>query len=369
MSTTATATTLEFVNAITPATARVLQLSTPPTRRNVVASPLGFDCHNEPHLCLQDINGSVLYREWGVRTSMNGVLRQGCNAEGHFSRLDIFLYMFPPQQLTLMLNATNEQLTKFNITNEQLANNNEVRCNPTTIGELLKFLGIVMLTTKYKFTSRDSLWSTTPATKYELAPNFGRFMSRKRFNELWKHIRFSYQPAARPDDMTSEKYRWLLVDDFVKNFNQHRKEMFIPSDLLCVDESISRWYGQGGEWINHGLPMYVAIERKPENGCEIQDCACGRSGAMLQLKLVKTATEHATTAIPEDSNLLHGTKVLKELIGPWAYTDRLVCADSYFASIPAVEELRNLKFRFIGVIKTATTSEAWGGGNCSNRRY
>jgi hypothetical protein len=26
---------------------------------------------------------------------------------------------------------------------------------------------------------------------------------------------------------------------------------------------------------NHGLPMYVAMNRKPENGCEIQNAACG----------------------------------------------------------------------------------------------
>jgi hypothetical protein len=337
--------TAEMFEPTTPAIAQQIQTTTS-QRRNLVASLHGFDWHHEPQLCLQDINGTFFYQEWGLRCAVtNSVLRRGCNLEGHYSRLDIFLYMFPPQQLTLMLEATNKQLTS----------NPEMRCNPTTIGELLKFLGIVILTTKFKFTSRASLWSTTPATKYELALDFGRFgMSRKQFDEIWKNIRFSYQPATRPDDMSSEKYRWLLVDDFVKNFNQHRKDTFIPSDLLCVDESISRWYGQGGEWINHGLPMYVAINRKPENGCEIQDCACGRSGVMLQLKLVKTAKEQATTAIPEDNNLLHGTKVLKELISPWSYTDRLVCADSYFASVGAAEELRNLKFRFICVIKTAT---------------
>ena len=64
-----------------------------------------------------------------------------------------------------------------------------------------------------------------------------------------------------------------------------------PLDEICVDESMSRWYGQGGHWINHGLPMYVAIDRKPENGCEIQNAACGHSGVMIRLKIVKTAEE------------------------------------------------------------------------------
>ena len=63
-----------------------------------------------------------------------------------------------------------------------------------------------------------------------------------------------------------------------------------PLDEICVDESISRWYGQGSHWINHGLPMYVAIDRKPENDCEIQNATCGHSG-VIQLKVVKTAEE------------------------------------------------------------------------------
>ena len=70
---------------------------------------------------------------------------------------------------------------------------------------------------------------------------------------------------------------------------KHRASYFNPSEMICVDESMSCWYGQGGHWINHGLPQYVAIDRKPENGCEIQNAACGMSRVMLQVKLVKGA--------------------------------------------------------------------------------
>jgi hypothetical protein len=66
--------------------------------------------------------------------------------------------------------------------------------------------------------------------------------------------------------------------------------------VLCVDKSFSRWYGLGGHWINIGLPHYVAMERKPEAGCEIQNFADGESGVMVRLKLVKTELEDR----PED---------------------------------------------------------------------
>ena len=56
-----------------------------------------------------------------------------------------------------------------------------------------------------------------------------------------------------------------------------------------MDESISLWYGIVGGWINIGLPMHIAIGRKPENGCEIQTSACGQSGGMLRLLIFKSA--------------------------------------------------------------------------------
>ena len=37
-----------------------------------------------------------------------------------------------------------------------------------------------------------------------------------------------------------------------------------------------------------GLPMYVAFDRKPEDGCEIQNVCCGKCGIMMQLRLVKS---------------------------------------------------------------------------------
>ena len=64
-----------------------------------------------------------------------------------------------------------------------------------------------------------------------------------------------------------------------------------PSDSICVDESMSRWYGIGGQWINAGLLQYIAIDRNPENGCEIQNATDGVSGIIMQLKLVKTSYE------------------------------------------------------------------------------
>ena len=73
--------------------------------------------------------------------------------------------------------------------------------------------------------------------------------------------------------MIHEAHQWKLVEDFVNNFNEYHTQIFSPLDLICADESILWWYGQGDHWINLGLPRYVAIDKKLENGADIQNYA------------------------------------------------------------------------------------------------
>ena len=79
---------------------------------------------------------------------------------------------------------------------------------------------------------------------------------------------------------------------------------------------------------------------------------------MLQLKLVKNVeSEEANSANPDaedNQGLIHGCVVLKELVKPWYNSNRIVCADSYFASVSTCVEMARLGMRFIGVVKTAT---------------
>ena len=197
------------------------------------------------------------------------MLRRGGDHQNSYSHLEYFLMLFPPEQLPLILQLTNNELAM-------------ARKSYRMAGEIDMFFGVMLLVTQFEFGSRASLWCNTFTNKYIPAPLFGlRGMPRKQFDDLWMCIRLCDQPCNCPSEMTSEQYCWRLVDDFVKTFNEHRVENFFPSDEICVDESMPRWYGQGGHWINHGLPMYVAIDRKPENGCEIQNASCGCSGVMI----------------------------------------------------------------------------------------
>lgn len=178
--------------------------------------------------------------------------------------------------------------------------------------------------------------------------------------------RYAYIPSRRlqlrkglseqksSGDVNSEQHRWELISDFVDSSNDHRSAHVSPSEYICVDESMCKWYGLGGSWIQRGPPMYVAKQHKPENGCEVQNAACGRSGIMLQLSAVTSAEHQKAAGMTNDDNVPHGAAVLKKLSAPWAGTQRVVSADSYFASVPVAIELRKMGLRFSGVLKTAT---------------
>ena len=55
-----------------------------------------------------------------------------------------------------------------------------------------------------------------------------------------------------------------------------------------------------------------------------------------------------------DQGLLHGAKVMRDLLMPWMHSDRIVCGDSYFASVPAATMMMRFGMQFIGVVKSAT---------------
>ena len=61
--------------------------------------------------------------------------------------------------------------------------------------------------------------------------------------------------------------------------------------------------------------MYVSIDRKPDNGAEIQNSECRQSGIMTRLRIVKSEKNEEEQK-DDRENLPHGTKVPKELVMP-----------------------------------------------------
>ena len=271
--------------------------------RTPVSSNHGYDWYMDRPTDV-NTNGMVASRAWKFNCQHTSTeYTPGCDDIGgsrydaskhHYSPYDFFMAAFPKTQLKFMVEETNKVLRQ--------------NCKPvTSMGEVLKWLGVTLLITRWEFGDRASLWAETTNRKYLPAPNFGKTgMSRHRYDDLLRYMVWSLQPEERPAHMSHQTYRWMLVQNFVDLFNDHRKNFYSPSSLICVDESMSRWYGLGGNWINMGLPHYLSIDRKPEDGCEIQNAADGMSGIMMRLKLVKASdddqdTREANGAADEDN--------------------------------------------------------------------
>ena len=105
----------------------------------------------------------------------------------------------------------------------------------------------MILITQFESTSRARLWSSVSQNKYIPAVKLGALAGRQRFDNLWSALRWSHQVKDTPDGLFHAEHCWMLIDDMVYNFNWHREDTFVPSEWICVDESISRWYGLGGQ--------------------------------------------------------------------------------------------------------------------------
>jgi hypothetical protein len=97
------------------------------------------------------IKGVVPPRPWGVRNSVTGNrLGPGSDLGARRSWLEYFLLMFPPLELQEIVRLTSRDLL------------HRRKKKPTTTGEIIKFFGVLILSTRFEFGTRASLWSNTP---------------------------------------------------------------------------------------------------------------------------------------------------------------------------------------------------------------
>ena len=283
------------------------------------------------------LNGPYRSQSWSVTDPIGNTIHEGSEISS-MPPYEYFLWVFPMRHFTAIVSWTDANLQKKGV---------EVL---TSAGEVLKFFGVIILMTRFEFSKRRDLWKTESSFKYKPVAKFGRFIARNRFEVLMSCIAFSRQSECTSPG--SSDRRWGLVQDFVTAINSHRASRVSPSSFICVDESISRWYGLGGSWLDKGLPHYVAIDRKPENGCELQTAACGESGIMLSIEVVMAKEDYKGKLF--QSGCSHSVAMTRRLTNNWANSNRIVIADSYFSSAATAEALADAGLRLIGCVKNAT---------------
>ena len=162
--------------------------------------------------------------QWWHKDPFGERIAPGNPEYGIMSPLQAFLHMMPLAQLTLILELTNERLV-------------EKEKQEMTRQELLRWIGVCVLIAGINFCGRRrNLWEGGgTASKY--LPSYdlrAMGMSRNRFDDIWYAVRWSHQPPEQPHGMSSEQYRWMLVNDFAANIKEYR------GGHLEADESMIR---------------------------------------------------------------------------------------------------------------------------------
>ncbi len=73
----------------------------------------GMEWHNDEVSVLRDINGPYQEREWFLKTPVGDLLTTRGNVLKQMSRLDVFLLVFPPSQLGIMCQETNNKQSAY----------------------------------------------------------------------------------------------------------------------------------------------------------------------------------------------------------------------------------------------------------------
>ena len=284
----------------------------------------------------QDIN---------VPTRFKAKLLWGALSYGVKSELDYFMQMYPHEHIEQTLAATNKNLKK----NRKL-----------TIKEWFQFLGILIAMSFVGGLPRDTLWAE-PGEKL-ISYNFGRWMSRNRFETILAAFSFTVDADGEEDDAngtedeTSDKTKtrrtFESIQSVVNAFNKQRNSGFEPGTHLCVDESVSEWRGKDAKHMD-GCPHVTKIIRKPKGvGEEITDLCDVETGIMLRLELVENKSIMRQKKY--HARYGSGTGYLLRLTEDFRGSGRAVNADSAFASVNGCVALQKQHgLHFAGIVKTA----------------
>jgi hypothetical protein len=161
---------------------------------------------------LQPIGRPVPRRVWAVQSLSGDTITENGGAIRMMTRssYEYFMAMFPQDLLARIVRLTSRGLEDRDKT-------------ATSAGEVLKFIGVPIVATRFEFGNRHDIWSTTGANRLLNGPNFRAKtgMSRNRFDKFWSCMMFSDQTDQRENE-SSVQQRWKLATDFVGSINDHR---------------------------------------------------------------------------------------------------------------------------------------------------
>eukprot|EP00559_Dactyliosolen_fragilissimus_P002711 CAMPEP_0184872744 /NCGR_PEP_ID=MMETSP0580-20130426/41459_1 /TAXON_ID=1118495 /ORGANISM="Dactyliosolen fragilissimus" /LENGTH=665 /DNA_ID=CAMNT_0027375583 /DNA_START=1012 /DNA_END=3007 /DNA_ORIENTATION=+ len=132
------------------------------------------------------------------------------------------------------------------------------------------------------------------------------------------------------------KDRFWEVREMIDCWNDHMQEIFVPSWVSCLDESMSIWFNR------YTCPGWVYCPRKPHPyGNEYHTICCGLSGIMYAMEIVEGKDRPKDQPTDSNDRLVGKTGALLLRLCESLYTSgKVVILDSGFCVLKALIALR-----------------------------
>ena len=280
---------------------------------------------NVPHPNQSNANEPI-YSEWGwsgleVRRQQNiqnhppSYKGKSEATMGGMSYLDWFLVCFP---------------TGF-VKNHIIPNINQNLRTKLTFSEFIVFLGCILYMARYHGHAKKEWWKMSAPSMKKGAPfRLSDYMSGKRFDAIHQALLDSLTTVDPPE--YADKF-WR-VREFIDEWNANMADVFVPSWVSCLDESMMAWMNK------YTCPGWMVVPRKPHPfGNEFHTIACGMCGILYAIEIVEGKDKPRETGRPEFDNLGKTVGLMLRLTKMLWNTGKVVVLDSGFCVLKGIVEL------------------------------
>ena len=218
---------------------------------------------------------------------------------------------------------------------------NKVLDVPMDMGEWLRFVGILLLLSTVTCFNRRDFWSTQPIDIEFGAPyRFNDWMSLHRFEAILTALTFT------DEDRPEYRDRFWTVRKMIELWNDNMREVYCPSWVSCLDESMSIWLSK------FTCPGWVFCPRKPHPfGNEYHSISDANTNIMYAIEMVEGKDAPKERPPPEHSDKGPTVGLLLRLTAALFNTGKVVILDSGFCVLQGLIELRKVGVFSSAVIK------------------
>lgn len=252
------------------------------------------------------------------------------------SALDFFEYFFTPDIMKLTAEEINRYYD-FLCRNDVSEFSRMARWKPVEFKELYCFLATALLMPHTQKLQINNYWSTDP---FISTPIFQRLMKRDRFLLILKLLHFTDN-----DHVPVEKDSLLKIRVIVDHLRNRFKEGFVPSQNLCIDESLMLFRGRVF------FRQYIPSKRHRFGVKFFLLCDC-ETGYILDFLIYTGATTDVKDFTDRYDIGKTGSIVLT-LLEPYVEKGHTLYVDNWYTSPNLFDTLHKMKTNACGTVKTS----------------